>query len=111
MVFEDDRRSHAEPGERTTCPPPDAREDVFRPQLELASHFDEYVDQLAGLVIVQPRGEVRDSYIDILVGLSNAAEAFRRSEAGDAQEAAERLRSAVDLLSRARTDGFVLVHA
>ncbi|RSN39708.1 hypothetical protein DMC64_37200 [Amycolatopsis sp. WAC 04197] len=111
MVFEDDHRHGAEPGEKASCAPSDAREEVLRPHLELANHFDDYVDQLAGLVIVQPRGPVRDSYIDILVGLTDAAEAFRRCEAGDSQEATERLRSAVELLSKARTDGFVLVHA
>ncbi|RSN07971.1 hypothetical protein DMC63_34500 [Streptomyces sp. WAC 05977] len=71
---------------------------VLLPHLELASLLDRYVDRL---VRVASRGQdvqVEEQRVDLMVGLTKAAEALRAAERCDHERAELLLRSALDLM-------------
>jgi hypothetical protein len=76
---------------------------VVVPHLELADRLDRCVDQLVQVSDRQPTPQAREYYVDLMVGLTNAAAAMRGSST--AGEAASQLRSAIDHLRRVDTTG------
>ncbi|MER6764524.1 MULTISPECIES: hypothetical protein [Amycolatopsis] len=79
-------------------PPRNWPDDVVVPQLSLADRFDHWVDECVTLTAAQKTDEARERYVDILVGLLDAAAAMRATARRDPEEAVDRLRSAVKLL-------------
>ncbi|MFE5565670.1 hypothetical protein ACFQ68_11825 [Amycolatopsis japonica] len=71
---------------------------VVMPSLEFASWLDRYVDRLVrdGNENGNPAGD--EQRVDLMVGLSNAAEALRASERCDHEFAEQKLRSALELM-------------
>ncbi|ANN21683.1 hypothetical protein SD37_10050 [Amycolatopsis orientalis] len=68
------------------------------PHLELASWLERYVDRLVRADTGKSDALAEDQRVDLMVGLSNAAEALRTSERCDHESAEEMLRSALHLL-------------
>jgi len=73
---------------------------VIVPHLELAAHLDQCVDELVQMSGDQSNAQARERYVDLMVGLAEAATAIRTSSAGDQEEATARLRSAIECLRR-----------
>jgi hypothetical protein len=80
---------------------------VVLPQLELAARFDRCVDRLVTLSDSQESPEIRESYVDLMVGLANAAAAMRATLAEGPDEAVSCLRSAIEHLQRVDTTGMI----
>lgn len=71
---------------------------VLVPSLELAIWLDRYVDTLIRVKAEQQDPRADKEYVDLMVGLSHAAQAFRASDRCEHEMAERRLRSAVALL-------------
>ncbi|SFJ13035.1 hypothetical protein [Amycolatopsis regifaucium] len=77
------------------------------PALELARWLDRYVDRLLGAGIEDIDAPSRER-VDLMVGLSNAAEALRASQRCDHESAERTLRSALELMRGIDLDRFAL---
>ncbi|MFE3173138.1 hypothetical protein ACFXPA_36310 [Amycolatopsis sp. NPDC059090] len=76
----------------------DRPEGVVVPQLSLADRFDRWVDECVVISARQKTDEARERYVDLMVGLVDAAAAMRATARRDSIDAVTRLRSAVELL-------------
>jgi hypothetical protein len=78
------------------------------PTLELATWLDRYVDAMVRAS--QQSGDPRaaEQRVDVMVGLSRAAEAFRAADRCDRELAEQHLRSAVELLQGVDLEQFAL---
>ena len=81
---------------------------VLRPGLELAGWLDLYVDWLLRSGTDNDGTRAWEERVDLMVGLSNAAEALRASERCDHESAGRSLRSAVELMRGIDLDRFAL---
>lgn len=84
--------------------PVDAERVVF-PHLELAARFDGCVDQLVTMSGHQESPRTQEHYVDLMVGLSNAATAMRALATDHPDEAVSNLRAAIEHLQRVDTTG------
>ncbi|SFH50219.1 hypothetical protein [Amycolatopsis regifaucium] len=76
--------------------------------LELAGWLDRYVDRLVRVDTKTSDALTEDQRVDLMVGLSNAAEALRSSERCDHESAERMLRSALGLIEGVDLDRFAL---
>jgi hypothetical protein len=101
-----DERTRVRRCEEAAVDPGDYRSDdsgtdpTVLPYLELASRFDQRVDQLTSEVARQPDEAAKESCVDLMVGLSVGAEAMRALHRGDAATGAAHLATAVQLLKQ-----------
>ncbi|MFJ8915975.1 hypothetical protein [Amycolatopsis sp. NPDC102389] len=98
-------------GIRWTLPAADAPPmplGVLLPHMELASWLDSYIDRLVRLNTKTCDVLAEEQRADLMVGLSNAAEALRASERCDHESAERMLRSALDLIQDIDLDRFAL---
>lgn len=65
------------------------------PEFELAAQLDRHVDRLAAMSTAQRGSRGGEQYVDLLVGLAEAAQALRSSVLGDVVEGERKLCSAV----------------
>jgi len=79
-------------GHHCPCAPPDG---TIVPHLEMATRLDLCVDHLLRRIDDQPNARARETYVDLMVGLSTAAEAMRASYRGDTDESVSHLLSAL----------------
>jgi len=89
-------------------PPPDtpgSGEHVVLPHLELAARFDGCVDKLVTMSGDQETPQLQEHYVDLMMGLSNAASAMRAVVTDDPDAAVSNLRSAIEHLQRVDTAG------
>jgi hypothetical protein len=78
---------------------------VVLPHLELAARFDGCVDKLVTMSGDQETPQLQEHYVDLMVGLSNAASAMRAVVTADPDAAVSNLRSAIEHLQRVDTAG------
>jgi hypothetical protein len=90
-------------GASSSCSAPAER--VVLPHLELAARFDGCVDNLVTMSGDQETPQMREHYVDLMVGLSNAATAMRAVVTDDPEAAVANLRSAIEHLQRVDTTG------
>lgn len=75
------------------------------PHLELAARFDDCVDDLVTMSGHQESPRTQEHYVDLMVGLSNAATAMRAVATDHPDEAVTSLRAAIEHLQRVDTTG------
>jgi hypothetical protein len=80
-------------------------ERIVLPHLELATRFDVCVDKLVTMSGDQDTPRMREHYVDLMMGLANAATAMRAVITDDPDAAVSNLRSAIELLQRVDTTG------
>ena len=88
----------------------DSPHDVTLPHREMAIRLDGCVERLLPWVHLQPDEGARDGYVDLMVGLSIAAEAIRAAQRCEAEVSVSRLRSAIRYLRRAAASNMCLPH-
>ncbi|RSN07167.1 hypothetical protein DMC63_35940 [Streptomyces sp. WAC 05977] len=81
---------------------------VLMPSLELANWLDRCVDRLLREGDVNGDPVSGGERVDLMVGLSNAAEALRASERCDHESAEQELRSALELMQGIDLDRYAL---
>ncbi|MFE5567647.1 hypothetical protein ACFQ68_21860 [Amycolatopsis japonica] len=81
---------------------------VLLPHLELAGLLERYVDRLVRSTARQNDALAEEQRVDLMVGLSKAAEALRASERCDHEPAEQLLRSALDLMEGVDLNRFAL---
>ncbi|AGM08052.1 hypothetical protein AORI_5469 [Amycolatopsis keratiniphila] len=81
---------------------------VLLPHLELASLLDQCVDRLVRVTSRAHDVQDEEQRVDLMVGLTKAAEALRASERCDHEPAERLLRSALDLMRGVDLNRFAL---
>lgn len=71
------------------------------PHLEVADRIEMWIDLLVPGVHDQPSSAAREGYVDLMLGLADAAAAMREFDRSDSEASADRLRAAVGHLRRA----------
>ncbi|GLY46831.1 hypothetical protein [Lentzea sp. NBRC 102530] len=77
------------------------------PEFELAAQLDRHVDRLTTMSTAQRDSRCGEQYVDLLVGLAQAAQALRSSVRGDVVEGERVLRSSLGNVTGADFDALV----